>query len=198
MNITFGSGQAGQNATVNIRGVTSIASSTGPLILVDGVEMNMSDVNPNDVESISVLKDASAAAVYGSRAAFGVVLITTKGAKEGKASVTYNGRFSFGDVTTCTDFENRGYYHAYILDMFGRTYQGNQLTTYTAEDYHQLWLRRNDRVEDPSHPRPQHQRPGRHRQNQVLCFGQFLRPERYDAHQSGPLHALHRARQGAG
>ena len=152
VNITFGSGQAGQNATVNIRGVTSIASSTGPLILVDGVEMNMSDVNPNDVESISVLKDASAAAVYGSRAAFGVVLITTKGAKEGKATVTYNGKFSFGDVTTCTDFETRGYYHAYILDMFGRTYQGNQLTTYTAEDYHQLWLRRNDRVEDPSRP----------------------------------------------
>ncbi len=152
VNITFASGQAGQNASVNIRGVTSIASSTGPLILVDGVEMNMSDVNPNDVESISVLKDASAAAVYGSRAAFGVVLITTKGASEGRASVTYNGKFSFGDVTTCTDFEHRGYYHAYIVDMFGRTYQGQQMTTYTKEDYHELWIRRNDKVEDPSRP----------------------------------------------
>ncbi|MBO7511249.1 MAG: SusC/RagA family TonB-linked outer membrane protein, partial [Bacteroidales bacterium] len=152
VNITFSSGRAGTNATVNIRGITSIASSTGPLILVDGVEMNMSDVNPNDVESISVLKDASAAAVYGSRAAFGVILITTKGAAEGRATVTYNGKFSFGDVTTCTDFENRGYYHAYIVDMFGRTYQGQQMTSYTKEDYHELWIRRNDKVEDPSRP----------------------------------------------
>ncbi|MBP5398686.1 MAG: TonB-dependent receptor [Bacteroidales bacterium] len=152
VNITFGSGQAGKDAVVNIRGVTSIASSTGPLILVDGVEMNMSDVNPNDVESISVLKDASAAAVYGSRAAFGVVLITTKGASEGKATVTYNGKFSFGDVTTCTDFETTGYNHAYILDMFGRTYQGQPMTSYTAEDYHELWIRRNDKTEVASRP----------------------------------------------
>ncbi|MCR5560634.1 MAG: TonB-dependent receptor [Bacteroidales bacterium] len=152
VNITFSSGRAGTDATVNIRGVTSIASSTGPLILVDGVEMNMSDVNPNDVESISVLKDASAAAVYGSRAAFGVILITTKGASESDARVTYNGKFSFGDVTTCTDFENRGYYHVYITDMFGRTYQGQQMTTYTADDYHQLWIRRNDKVENPDRP----------------------------------------------
>lgn len=152
VSITFGSGRAGTDATVNIRGITSIASSTGPLILVDGVEMNMSDVNPNDVESISVLKDASAAAVYGSRAAFGVVLITTKNGSEGRASVTYNGKFSFGDVTTCTDFENRGYYHAYIVDAFGRTYQGQQMTTYTPEDYHELWIRRNDKVENPERP----------------------------------------------
>ena len=153
VNITFSSGRAGTDATVNIRGVTSIASSTGPLILVDGVEMNMSDVNPNDVESISVLKDASAAAVYGSRAAFGVVLITTKtGSSESKASVSYNGKFGFGGVTTSTDFENRGYYHAYITDMFGRTYQGQQMTTYTKEDYHELWIRRNDKVENPERP----------------------------------------------
>lgn len=152
VSITFASGQAGKDASVNIRGVTSIASSTGPLILVDGVEMNMSDVNPNDVESISVLKDASAAAVYGARAAFGVVLITTKGASEGKATVSYNGKFSFGDVTTCTDFETTGYYHAYILDMFGRTYQGQPMTSYTAEDYHELWIRRNDKVENPERP----------------------------------------------
>ncbi len=152
VNITFSSGQAGQDAKVNIRGVTSIASSTGPLILVDGVEMSMADVNPNDVESISVLKDASAAAVYGSRAAFGVVLITTKTAKEGHASVTYNGKFSFGDVTTCTDFETRGYYHAYITDSFFHSYQGINYTTYTQEDYHQLWLRRNDKVEHPDRP----------------------------------------------
>ena len=61
------SGRAGDGATVNIRGVTSIASSTGPLILIDGVEGDLRDVNPNDIESISVLKDASASAVYGAR-----------------------------------------------------------------------------------------------------------------------------------
>lgn len=152
VNIKFSNGQAGQEGSINIRGVTSIASGTGPLVLLDGVETAMSDVNPADVESISVLKDASASAIYGSRAAFGVILITTKKGSQDEAKVTYNGSFSFGTSTTSTDFETRGYYHAYINDMFYRTYQGINYTSYTNEDYHELWLRRNDKVEDPSRP----------------------------------------------
>ncbi len=146
------SGRAGDETSVNIRGVTSIASSTGPLILVDGVEGDLRDVNPNDIESISVLKDASASAVYGARAGFGVVLVTTKNPSEEKINVSYNGKFTFGTATVSTDFETRGYYSAYINDMFFRTYQGTPYTTYTAEDYHELWIRRNDKVEDPSRP----------------------------------------------
>ncbi len=146
------SGRAGSSTSVNIRGVTSIASTTGPLILIDGVEGDLLDVNPNDIESISVLKDASASAVYGARAGFGVVLVTTKNPTGEKINVSYNGKFSFGTSTVSTDFETRGYYSAYINDMFYRTYQGTQYTTYTADDYHELWIRRNDKVEDPSRP----------------------------------------------
>ncbi len=81
LNITLADGAPGSGATFNIRGFTGIAGGE-PLILVDGVEMDPNLLNPNDIEQISVLKDASAAAVYGARAAFGVVLITTKSAKE--------------------------------------------------------------------------------------------------------------------
>lgn len=78
LNITFNSGQPNQAAKINIRGNTSLNGGNA-LILVDGVEISdLSLVNPQDVESVSVLKDASAAAVYGARAAFGVMLVTTK------------------------------------------------------------------------------------------------------------------------
>ena len=75
------------------------------------------------------MKDASAAAVYGARAAYGVILVTTKNGKVGKTNVSYNGRFSFGETTTSTDFETRGYYSAGINDMFYKTYQGVPLYT---------------------------------------------------------------------
>ena len=120
VNITS-SGRAGDYATINIRGVNSIASSTGPLVMVDGVEADLRDVNPNDVESISVLKDASASAVYGARAGFGVVLVTTKKSSDDRISVSYNGKVSVSSPTVSTDFENRGYYSAWINDSFYRT-----------------------------------------------------------------------------
>ena len=74
MNVTVSNGRPGQGGSINIRGINSISSSATPLILVDGVEGTIDAVNPNDVESISVLKDASSAAVYGARAAYGVIL----------------------------------------------------------------------------------------------------------------------------
>ena len=81
----------GSVAGLNIRGVNSV-NSADPLVLIDGVVGDLNRVNPNDVESISVIKDASAAAVYGARAAFGVILVTTKSgsAKDGKATVRYS------------------------------------------------------------------------------------------------------------
>ena len=152
MNVNFSSGRPGQGGNFNIRGVNSISADAAPLTIIDGIEGDINKVNPNDVESISVLKDASAAAVYGARAAYGVILVTTKNGKVGKTNVSYNGRFSFGDTTTSTDFETRGYYSAGINDMFYKTYQGVPYTHYTQEDYHELWIRRNDKVEDPSRP----------------------------------------------
>lgn len=75
---------------ISIRGVGSFGATPSALVLIDGIPGNMNDVNPNDVESVSVLKDASTAAIYGARAANGVILVTTKTGKEGKVKINYN------------------------------------------------------------------------------------------------------------
>ena len=87
LNITMSAGGPGASYNYNIRGLASInnSSTTKPLVLVDGVEMDLSRVNSNDIESVSILKDASASAIYGSKAAAGVILVTTKSGSEGKA-----------------------------------------------------------------------------------------------------------------
>ena len=91
-----GGGQLDSPKTFNIRGVGSLGgSSTQPLVLIDGVEGDINALNPQDIETMSVLKDASTASIYGSRAAGGVVLITTKSGKEGKTVVNYNNSFRF-------------------------------------------------------------------------------------------------------
>ncbi|MCD8183921.1 MAG: TonB-dependent receptor [Bacteroides sp.] len=89
------SGEPGSETSgMRIRGFSS-ANTTSTLVLIDGIEGDMTLLNPNDIESISVLKDAASAAIYGSRAAAGVVLITTKAGTEGKPRINYNGYFSF-------------------------------------------------------------------------------------------------------
>ena len=91
MTVTQSSAQPGRNNTqIRIRGVGTWGDAN-PLVLVDGIAMKMEDVMPGDVESISVLKDAASAAIYGSRAANGVILITTKQGAKGKVSVSYSG-----------------------------------------------------------------------------------------------------------
>lgn len=95
LTLTNGTGQPGSGFTFNIRGVTSINSGK-PLILVDNVAMDLSMIDPNDIESVSVLKDAASTAIYGARAAFGVILITTKGAEfNKKTTLRYTNNFSF-------------------------------------------------------------------------------------------------------
>ncbi|GIJ94320.1 SusC/RagA family TonB-linked outer membrane protein [Capnocytophaga stomatis] len=81
LNISVGSGRPGTGSGFNVRGFTSINGGS-PLVLVDGVQMDPNQINPNDVENVTVLKDAASAAIYGGRAAFGVVLITTKQGKK--------------------------------------------------------------------------------------------------------------------
>jgi len=97
LNVTIGNGGPQTFASYNIRGGTSISGSTvvngSPLILVDGIEMensNFSTLNPNDIENISVIKDASSSAIYGARAAFGVILVTTKKGRSGKPAINYS------------------------------------------------------------------------------------------------------------
>ena len=90
LNITMNSGGApGSSSAFNIRGTTSL-NGGGPLVLVDNVQMDANLVNPDDIESISVLKDAASAAIYGARAAYGVILITTKKGHSGKPTVSLN------------------------------------------------------------------------------------------------------------
>lgn len=153
LNITTSSGVPGSSPAINVRGVTSI-NGAEPLILVDGAVGDLNRVNPNDVESISVIKDASAAAVYGARAAFGVILVTTKSGTEqsGKATVRYSGRIGWEAPTTSTDYEDTGYWSVYTINKFWKADSGTLYVNYTDRDMQQLLARVNDKTENPDRP----------------------------------------------
>jgi len=106
--VTQSSGEAGvDNATIRIRGIGTLNAGQSALVLVDGVAMDMNSVDPMDIESVSILKDAASAAIYGSRAANGVILITTKsGKKNQKVKVNYNTYYSISQVTDLPDMLN--------------------------------------------------------------------------------------------
>ena len=112
VNVTSSSGQPGSQSMIRVRGTGTI-NDTNPLYIIDGMpadQYGLESVNPNDIESIEVLKDAASGAIYGARAANGVILVTTKKGKMGKAQINYN--FSYGwqsawkhrDVTGATDY----------------------------------------------------------------------------------------------
>lgn len=153
LNVTTSSGVPGSSPDINVRGVTSINSS-GPLVLIDGAVGELDRVNPNDVESISVIKDASAAAVYGARAAFGVILVTTKSgaAQDGKATVRYSGRLGWEAPTTSTEYETTGYWSVYTVNKFWQAENGGLYCDYTDYDMQQLLARVNDKTENPDRP----------------------------------------------
>ncbi|MFD1140513.1 TonB-dependent receptor [Larkinella insperata] len=151
LNITFSTGQPGQGGSLNVRGETSI-NGGGPLVLIDGVPGDINRINPNDVESVSVLKDAAASAIYGARGAFGVVLITTKTAKNGKTTVAYSNNFGWSTPTVSTDFLTNGYEHVRLNDEAFVRATGNTYTRYTEEDYKELEARRYDKTENPARP----------------------------------------------
>ena len=153
LNVTSSSSVPGESASINVRGTTSI-NATNPLVLIDGAEGDLSRVNPNDVESISVIKDASAAAVYGARGAFGVILVTTKSGSEneGKATVRYSGRVGWEEPTTSTDYQNKGYWSVYTVNLFQNATRGTNYINYTDYDMQQLLARVNDKTEHPDRP----------------------------------------------
>ena len=95
LQISTNTGEMDKTMNINIRGTGTIGegSSGSPLILIDGMEGDLNTINPQDIESVSVLKDAAASSIYGSRAPFGVILVTTKKGKAGKTSVNYNNSF---------------------------------------------------------------------------------------------------------
>ncbi len=146
LNITFGDGHPGSQGKFNVRGFASITNVSGsPLILIDGIPGDINMVNPYDVETVTVLKDAASAAIYGARAAFGVILVTTKSAKNGKLTVNFGSSYSLQSTTTKTDFITDGYTQLRLVDeAFSRT-NGTSYSGYTAEDYAQLKLRQTDK-----------------------------------------------------
>lgn len=98
LQITQSSGSIESRPSINVRGTATIGEGTSgdPLILIDGMEADLNSINPQDIESISVLKDAAASSIYGSRAPFGVILVTTKSGHDGKVTINYNNSFRFG------------------------------------------------------------------------------------------------------
>ena len=123
--ITRANGYAGQGASIRIRGNRSIAnpgSSNNVLYIVDGVQgVNASDINPNDIQSIDILKDASSTAIYGSRGANGVVIITTKRGTSGKPKLTLNSYAGVSEVAGYGEFMNGPEYIAFRREAYRAT-----------------------------------------------------------------------------
>lgn len=110
-----------EGASVSIRGLGTLNNS-GPLILVDGMEAGLTEINPNDVASVSILKDAASCAIYGNRGANGVILVTTKRGKDGKISVTYSGKFG---VNTPQKIIRQVSNYADYMEIVNEAYLGN-------------------------------------------------------------------------
>ena len=128
--ISQGSSIPGDAPSALVRGRNSINAGTGPYIVVDGVPISKSggslnDINPGDIESMEILKDASATAIYGTNGANGVILITTKHGKEGKPSISYNGYVGIEDFANKMDFCNGAQitqrYKDYVAQNAGET-----------------------------------------------------------------------------
>ena len=154
LNITFGGGTPGQMGSINVRGVTGISGNSGvngaPMVLIDGIPGTLDRLSPEEVQSITVLKDAASAAIYGARGGFGVVLVTTKSGSSGKTSIRYNNSFGFNTPTVSTDFMTSGYDWMSLHDR--ALSHVNGYSGYTEQDMQELYARRNDVVEDPSRP----------------------------------------------
>ncbi len=149
LQVTKNSGDIASTMSINVRGQGTIGqgSSSSPLILIDGMQGDINLINPEDVESISVLKDAASASIYGSRAAFGVILITTKHGREQKTKISYNNNFRFADAIrtpepmdsyTFSVFMNEAHFNANLGAHFSEETQKNMIeylkTGFTTED----------------------------------------------------------------
>jgi len=143
LNITFSDGHPGATANLNVRGFTSINRGS-PLVVIDGMPGDLNNINPKDVETITVLKDASSAALYGGRAAYGVILVSTKHGKKGKVQVNYNGNYSIATPTTSHSFMTDGYATDQLIDQAFQIATGSPYTGYTAADYQQMQARETD------------------------------------------------------
>ena len=145
LNISMRDGKPSRAATIDIRGTGSIGSGGGALVLIDGVEGDLETVNPQDIASVSVLKDASSAAIYGARGAFGVILVTTKSASEGEVNVTYSGSFSIHSRTVKPNLVTDGYeWTTGYINAWNGYYNGSKELNSTINNivpYSDSWYR---------------------------------------------------------
>ena len=132
MQVTFGGGRPGQGSDLNIRGITSINGGS-PLVLVDNVPMNLDDINPKDIQNITVLKDAAASSIYGARAAYGVILVTTKKAgKNQPIKFNYSSNLTWSNATSLPE-------KASPLEFVQGLKDFGQATNWTGENV-ETWL----------------------------------------------------------
>ncbi len=129
VNVISNSGQPGTSPLLYIRGVGTNGDST-PLYVIDGLQMdNMDNINPNDIESMEVLKDATSAAIYGARAANGVVLVTTKKGVKGKTTLTYDGYYGISSAQNLPDMMNAEEYVEMVNEFATNNGTGTTMTT---------------------------------------------------------------------
>ena len=143
LNISLADGKPNRSASYNIRGKTSIGAGGSALVLIDGVEGDPAMLNPNDIESVSVLKDAASAAIYGSRAPYGVVLITTKdpGKLTDKFTINYTGNVSIQQPTAIPDVVDDGYVYSRLFYDAWYNYRFNEPTGFNnSQDFSRAWL----------------------------------------------------------
>ena len=133
LSVVANSGRPGAGASVKIRGTgTFSGAGTDPLVLIDGLSGSIDDVDPNDIQSISFLKDAASASIYGNRAANGVILIETKKGQEGKTQISYNATFGWQTPTELPEFldswEYAEYYNMAMRNMgLAEAYSAEQI-----------------------------------------------------------------------
>ncbi|MFA6335136.1 MAG: TonB-dependent receptor [Bacteroidales bacterium] len=130
--VVLPSGKPGGEAFIRVRGATSVLAGNEPLYVIDGVPTtSMQTVNPQDIESVQVLKDASSAAIYGARAANGVVIITTKRGKSGQVSVSFNSYFGFSNISNDIKALNTEQYRELMAEVKGAGTVPDTETNYT-------------------------------------------------------------------
>jgi TonB-linked SusC/RagA family outer membrane protein len=137
LNIQSNNGNPADLPDINVRGFNSI-NGGAPLVLIDGFQGNINRINPADVESITVLKDAASSAIYGARGAFGVILITTKKGRQGKIEIDYSNNFGFTRPTTRTDYITDPYNYGKTADAALYGYNGTNYTGYNDADYERI------------------------------------------------------------
>lgn len=147
LNITNGSGNPTDQATIMLRGVSTLKGSAKPLILINGVPGDLNTVAPEDIESVDVLKDASAAAIYGTRGANGVVLISTKtGKRNMKAEVNYSSYYSMSNFARKADFIDASDFRQLLKDGVKLPYADEGTTTNWLDEITRTGLTQNHNV----------------------------------------------------